>query len=445
MKKYGFLLFFLLVSGFSVSYAKQKTYDLKECVDIAVKNNYDLQLSEAQITTAASGLRAAFGSYLPTMSFSAGYNRILNPAAGFDTLISGVTTHIPGTEPNSFSMGGSANLTIFDGFSREAEYASAKERTKVTEYNIRHTKQYVIYQTYLSYINHIRNWQIVKIRRENLSLGKTELEQIKARYDAGITAIDAVYTQEADLGNRESQLINAENDFNISKATLLTLMGLDPTMECEFLESGLPTEINTIEVDNFRRSMGSFSQAVNRALENRYDYKVTESNIAIAEQGVRQAYSSYSPSLNANLGWNWQNNEMIGLNKKNTWSGGIQLQIPVFSNFRPNNTVQLAKLQLTNEEINQKKAEQSLKQAIQTAYLNLDASEKQIDVTAKSVISAQQNYDSMKGRMNVGAATTTDLTLANAQLITAQINAVNAVYGYIFSQKGVLFSTGDIK
>jgi len=76
MKKYGFLLFFLLISGFSASYSKPRVYDLNECIDIAVKNNYDLQLSEAQITTSASGLRAAFGSYLPSVNFSAGYDRV---------------------------------------------------------------------------------------------------------------------------------------------------------------------------------------------------------------------------------------------------------------------------------------------------------------------------------------------------------------------------------
>jgi outer membrane protein len=429
MKKYGFLLFFLLVSAFSASYSKPRIYDLNETIQIAVKNNYDLQLSEAQITTAASGLRAAFGSYLPSINLSAGYDRVLSASLS----------------PNSFSMGGAAGLTLFDGFSREAQYASAKEQVKVTDYTIRYNKQYVIYQTYMGYINLIRNWQIVKIRRENLSLGKTELEMIKARYSAGVTAIDAVYTQEADLGNRESQLISAENDFNISKATLLTLMGLDPTLECEFLEAGLPTEITPADIENFRQSVGGFSQSVSRALENRYDYKLTESKIAIAEQGIRQAYSSYSPSLSADLNWGWFNNKLSSANSTDTWRGGLSLQVPIFNNFKPNNAVQHAKYQLTSEEINQKKVEQGLKQAIQTAFLNLDASEKQIEVSVKTVISAQQNYDSMKERMNVGAASTTDLTLANTQLITAQINAVNAVYGYIFSQKGVLFSIGDIK
>lgn len=440
MEKYALLIFFLLISSLSVSFASPKVYDLNETIEIAVKNNYDLQLTEAQITTAASSLRAAFGSYLPSINLSAAYDRSFDPKSYIDSKGAVINPN-----PNSFSMGGSAGLTLFDGFAREAEYASAKESVKATEYYIRHTKQYVVYQTYMGYINLIRNWQIVKIRRENLSLGKTELEQIKARYEAGVSAIDAVYTQEADLGNRESQLISAENDFNISKATLLSLMGLDPTSECEFLEAGLPTEIKTADIDNFRQTLGSFSQLVNSALENRYDYKVTKSNIIIAEQGVRRAYSSYSPSLGAYANWGWINTRLSNLNSTSSWTGGIQLQIPIFNNFKPNNAVQQAKYQLTSEEINQKKAEQSLKQAIQTAFLNLDASEKQIEVTAKSVISAQQNYDSMKERMNVGAASTTDLTLANTQLITAQINAVNAVYGYFFSQKEVLFSIGDIK
>lgn len=445
MEKYALLIFFLLISSLSVSFASPKVYDLNETIEIAVKNNYDLQLTEAQKTTAASGLRAAFGSYLPSIGFSAGYNRQLNPSGSQNMIINGVVFEIPASDPNSFSMSANAGLTIFDGFSREARYASAKERLKASGYTERYTTQYVMYQGYLLYTNLIRNWQIVKVRRENLNQGKTELEQISARYDAGITAIDAVYTQEADLGSRESQLIEAENNYDKSKAMLLTLMGLDPTLECEFLESGLPIVINPIDIENFRNSVGSFSQAVKRALENRYDYKALESNIFIAEQGVKQAYSWYSPTLSANLGWNWQNTKMTGLDSLSRWYAGVSLQIPIFSNFQPNNYVQQAKLQLTEQEINQKKAEQSLKQAIQNAFLNLGSAEKQLDVTAKSVISAKQNYESMKEKFNVGTATTTELTLANSQLVSAQINAVNAVYGYIFAQKEVLFSLGDIK
>ncbi|MEI6088891.1 MAG: TolC family protein [bacterium] len=445
MKKYGVLLFFLLMSGFSVSYASPKIYDLNETIEIAVKNNYDLQLTGAQISTATSGLRAAFGSYLPSIGFSAGYNRQLNPQGSKNMIINGIVFNIPGSDPNSFSMGANAGLTLFDGFSREAQYASAKEKLKASGYTERYTTQYVVYQSYLLYTNLIRNWQIVKVRRENLNQGRAELEQIKARFDAGIIAIDAVYTQEADLGNRESQLIEAENEFNKSKSMLLSLMGFDPTLECEFLESSLPTEIKPENVSYFRSTIGSFPQAVARSLENRYDYKATESNIVIAREGVRQAYSSYSPNLSASLGWNWQNTKMTGLDSLSRWYAGISLQIPIFSNFQPNNYVQQAKLQLTEQEINQKKAEQSLKQAIQNAFLNLGAAEKQIDVTARSVVSAKQNYESMKEKFNVGTASTTELTLANSQLIAAQINAVNAVYGYIFAQKEVLFSIGDIK
>jgi len=63
-------------------------------------------------------------------------------------------------------------------------------------------------------------------------------------------------------------------------------------------------------------------------------------------------------------------------------------------------------------------------------------------MTGQDLAKALRNDKSLKEKFRVGTSSITDYLTAGAQLITAQINRINAVYRYFRSQKEVLFSIG---
>lgn len=427
---------------FSTSaYSQSKFYDLNDCINIAVRENYDIKNYEARIKGAGADLTNAFGNYFPSINLGGGYQRILNPDQAYSGPY-GIT--VPAQSPNIYSMSATAQLGIFDGFSREANYDRAEQSLDASEKEYLHAIESVKLQIYNYYINVIRNKQLVKIRRENLALGRQELERMQAQFDAGVVAINAVYSQEADLGSREIELINAENELDKSKTQLLAVMGLDPSQQAEFSEESLDTDISDEEIQQFRETIGSMNAAIDKALENRYDYSSTKSRIDAAESSVRMAQSSYMPNLNADGGWNWSNTKFNDFSERGRSYVGLSLRVPVFNNFSVNNRIQSAKVQLTQQEINQKTLEQNIKTDIRNSILNLEAAVKQIEVSERSVKSAEENYKSAKERFDIGALNITDLTAANTQLITAKINQINSKYNYINAQYQALYSIGKL-
>ena len=82
---------------------------------------------------------------------------------------------------------------------------------------------------------------------------------------------------------------------------------------------------------------------------------------------------------------------------------------------------------------------------MQTAFLRLKSAEKMLDVTKKTQKFAEQNQLSVKELFKLGAANITDLSVANMQYLTAKINRVDAVYGYIAAQKEVLYHMGELR
>ncbi len=433
MRKIVFVLIAVIIL-FNINLNAQpeikKVMNLNECIEIALQRNFDIQTNDMQIKSANADLTNAFGQYLPSFGFDMGYSKTFKD-------------NIPNS--TNYNMGLGANWTIFDGFAREANYARAQEQMNVVKLNNQFSVETVRLFVIQRYIDVIRKSQIVKIRKENLELGKKELERIQAMYEVGTIPISTLYSQEADLGNREFELVNSENDFNLSKSYLLTVMGLSPVLEVEFVETSIPSEVNDIDINNFRQQSGTIQSAIKKAVDNRADLKAVDANIISSKENVRYASSSYMPSLSANGGWSWANTEFTQFQDYGGSYIGLNLKVPLFTGFSTDLQVQNAKLRLMQTEIEKKKLEQEITQDIHNAYLKLAAAEKSLEISNKTIRSAEKNYESYKERFQVGSSNITDLTQANTLFITAQINRIRAVYDYLQAQKELLFAIGELK
>jgi outer membrane protein len=297
---------------------------------------------------------------------------------------------------------------------------------------------------YRQYIDVIRKYQIIKIRKEVLEQGKIELSKSKALYEAGTTPKSNVYAQEAEIGSQEFELIRAENDYSVAKANLLTTMGLNPDLNADFLESSLPNSVSDEDVQNFRRDIGSFESALNTALKLRPDYFAAKEITESSNSNVTIATSGYYPRLTASGGWTWSNSEFDKFSELGRAFIGLSLNVPIFENFNTNQNIQSAKLKLKQSEVQQFQTEQNIRNALKTAFLNLDAAEKQLDITNRALKSAEMNYQSNLERYNLGATDVSVYIDANRQFITSQINRVSAIYSYFQAQKEVLYAIGKI-
>lgn len=445
MKRLLVLTFLFLVALGAEAQDKSgqdRVFSLEDCLKIAADNNTSIRFSKANISVADADLTSAFGDFLPSLNYYMGFQRQLNETNTRN--LDGTIITIPVTEPNSFTMAATANFLVFGGFARGANYSRAENNYESTLRDVEFTEKQVFFTVYDNYIDVIANRQIVKIREENLKTGQKELEKLRAEYEAGTKNIGEVYAQEANVGTRELELVRAENTLELSKATLLTTMGLRADYDAEFMESSLPNEITDERIQLFRDEIGTIEQLMTKALESRLDYKANEYRIKAAEDGVTVAQSSYYPRLTASGGWSWANSRFENIGELGRSYVGLSLSVPIFQNFNTQYQVESAKATVLQQEIAKIDNEQKIRSDLIKSYTILEAAEKELDITQRALKSAELNYESAKERYQVGVYNITDLFSANYQLTDARINRVNAVYNYYLAQKQVLFTIGNL-
>jgi len=443
MKKV-FILFFLFYGFTLIAQEKGQiqVFTLSECLKIARQKNPRLKVAEANISTAGAEITSAFGNFLPSATFNMGYTRQLNVEAGQKINIGGQTIVVGKIEPNSYNMSLSLNYNLFDGFNREAQYNSAKEKLNSAFSSYSQTISEIEIGVYRAYINALRLTKILEARRKDFELGQKELERVRALFEAGSIPITNVLSQEAELANKEILIIQAENDLKNAKAVLLSSMGMEPDINIEISEKDIPSEYSEEEIAQFRSQFVVLEKVLPKVLSNRKDLLALEQQITASQANLTIARANYFPTLSAYGGWSWANNEFNKFSELGRSFVGLALRVPIFENFKTNYQIELAKAQIVELETQKIQLVQNIKSQLIQAINNLDATEKQLSATKKSVEAAEKNFQSARERYNVGSASVTDYLLANNLLVNAQINLINAIYGYYLAQKELLYTIG---
>lgn len=453
MKRMPFLLLPLLLAAnlfAQTTTGKQLTF--KQAIDAALEKNIDILRAQNTLEGQQSAVLSAYGNFLPSLSASGGWTRSethqpgstggfinvggqLIPSAG----TSGVTTS------NSFRTGISASMTLFDGFNNTSNLNRASATAVSNEFALYRTRQSIVFQTQTLYLQVLRNRTLLSVSQDNLKRSQQQLQRIVESNKVGAVAAADVYRQQVQTANDELLLISAQNKYDISKVDLLFLLSLDVVQDYDISDSQLIAEAEKADAAEAKGLYSDYNQLVNQALASRPDYQASLYNKQSAESDVTISRSGYLPTISASAGYSLNNSEISSISDNKFMNWGLSFSLPLFNGFQTNTQVQAAKLQLRNSKDQVAQAARQVQVDVRKAKLNFESAIKQLDVSVKTVISAEEDRRIAEERYSLGAGILLDLLTANANYTQALSNKVNAQYDLVLAKQQLKYVVGAEK
>jgi outer membrane protein len=451
MKKLALILFAGIVFASAAlaqsSTQQAKALTLDKAIAVALEQNVNVRQAYNNSAAAQSGVLAGYGSYLPTASAQGGWTRTASDRPASTQLLSGVPIQVPASvsTSNNYSTGISVGYTIFNGFAREANFNQAVSAATSADQQAIRTTQQIVFQVQSAYLTVLRNRQLVTVSEENLKRDQRQLERITESNRVGALSIGDVYRQQSQVAGDEVSLISAQNTYDKSIADLLSLIGADVNEPYDISDPSVPAELTEADFSAASAKVEGFEQMRQRAIASRPDYMSAKETFSSAQSGVTLATANYYPSISASAGYNLSNTEFAKLSDSKGMNWGISLRWTLFDGFQTNRSVQSAVAQRRNAELSLLQTERNISVDVKKALLDIDAAKKQYDASLKGLVSATQDRRVAEEKYNLGSGTLVDLLTANAGLVNAQANKVNATYNYITSVRNLDYVVGEKK
>ncbi len=437
------LFFLVFVVTFSFAQQTPRVVSFDAAVQIALERNLSVIQQKNIFEGQQSGVTAAYGGLLPTVGANGSWSR--SQSRTENQFLNGVAVPLANTSTsNYFRTQVSADVTLFNGFGNTSNINRATSNAVAAEQNLYRARQNTVFQAQSLYLNVQRNEDLVRVGEDNLKRSQGQLDQIVEMNHLGAKAIADVYRQQYQVGNDELALIQAQNNFEKAKADLILFLGLDIIDYYQFSDPTIKAEVDTAEFAVLNAQYKDFQALTRQALSLRPDYKSVIESMNAASSSITMAQSGYLPIVNGSVAYGLSAADINKLNDNKTLSWGISVSVPLFNGFQTDNQVQTARVTYRNAEAQMIQTERSVQVDIKKALLDLDAAMKQVDVSQKNVLSANEDRKIQEEKYRLGASTLLDLLTANANYSTALSNKINAVYNYITAKKNVDLAVGTI-
>jgi outer membrane protein len=452
--------------------AQQTTLTIDQAIDLARRNNPDLQQAQNKRIGARAAVRSAYGALLPGADASLTALRQQGGQQIFSGTSLGASSDV---NQSNYQIGinyrvNSATL-ITPSLQRANRDAVEADITGATE-NLRSN----VSQQYLTTLQAEAN---ADLQDTLVVASQQELILAQAREIVGSGTQLDVQRAEVALGLQRVQALKARNQVEIEKLRLFQLMGVNQPPNVKLVSQFAVTPLNL-----------DLQQLIASARNQNPGVVALRSRAHVADLNVRREKGEYSPTLSLSTGiggytYGYTNADFpvqqaqsqleasrascirteevrAALNLSNQLaecnamaftdaeaqairSGNSRfpfnftkaprsisatLSLPLFDGFAREQRLQEAMANRSDARYSVRARELALTADVTAAYLILQTAEKTVELQEQNAAKARQELKLVQDRFRIGATTFVDLTEARATYERAESDRINAVYDY---------------
>jgi len=421
---------------------------LEDCIRIGLDQSTQILLSKDSLQITGAALIGSYGNFLPNLALNGNY--------GYNSGKNLLTTTVP-TLVNSSGMGMNYQLTstlnLFNGLSDYSALKAATLSKSASQFNLQRSEQAITFDITQTFLQVILDREVVKFGKENLDASTKREAQLKELTAVGRNAISDLYQQQAETSSDNLFLIQSEQKLKNDIILLLRKIKISATEKYSIAE--IPADTLPLGAD-----YQNVQDLIAKAMQQRPDVKSSDLSLKIADWQIREFKSGYLPRLNL-IGGMVSNGgylnalqingsdalgpqEPVGKALFGQVYGEIALNLTwnIFDRLYTKTNVAIARIYQHNASIIRDDLSVQISSEIKEAYNDYLAALQQIETSKHGLFAAQQAFEVVQGKYNVGQATFVELSNAQVVLLQAEVSKAQADISLMLQKKIIDYYIG---
>jgi len=394
---------------------------LLEIYDLALKNDAQLKADKAGYEAGKELGNIARAGLLPQV------NATYTAYDKNDTDITDKLNALQSGNTNSKTTGWNVTLNqpLFD-LSAWYVYKQGQKLSAQAEAQFGADQQSLIVRVATAYFNVLRSVDKLETTIAEQNAFAHQLDQVKQRFDVGLTAITDVHEAQAAYDSAVAASLEARGSLSIDYEALEVLTG-KPEDQIAPLSDKFPV-VNPTPADR--------AEWVSFALKNNYSLKATRMRAGAADANADAARAEHLPTVNATLGY--AKHDSDGDRYKvpfdtntdgNTVS--VNVNIPIFSGLRTSSSARQAVSQGLQAQELFNSAERNTIQNARALHLSVETDVARIAARKQATVSNQSALEATQAGYEVGTRNLVEVLQAQSKLYQARRDYANALYDYV--------------
>jgi len=398
---------------------------LPEVIDIALRNNPLTKRSWAQARAAAAALGSRRSEYFPEIDLGAAVTRQKSTTFG------GASTFFQTTYGPTATL----NWLLLDFGGRSGDISEAQQALFTAHWTHNATLQNVILQVTSSYYLYGNAKELLISQEASVKESRENYEAANARHDAGVSTVADVLQARTALSQDELALETVRGQIETIRGELATALGVPANIPVETAD--LPRDVNVEAVT------ASIDGLIEQAQKERPDLGAARAEAERSRLHVGTIRAERLPVVSAFGNANRLSYaDPSGVPYRTTYSGGIELSLPLFDGGRRRYDVRQAQEEAKAASATAQTLEQEVILQVWTSYFAVRTAAQRVRTSEDLLQSATQATEVTAGRYKSGVGSILDLLTSQRSLAQARAQEVQARSDWFQSLTQLAHDTG---
>jgi outer membrane protein TolC len=396
---------------------------LAQALELAKRNNRDLQISVLELERAKAGLRQVQAALLPNISLNADITRSRSAEQQLGLEQEAQIFNQPAQQAQaSTAFRGDAQLTyeLFTSGRRRANISRAEEQVRFTELNVERQLEEIRLSVSTEYYNLQQADERVRIAQSAVENAQASLQDAQALERVGVGTRFDVLQAQVNLANSQQELTNNLSQQQIARRRLATRLNIPQSVN---LSAADPVEL-----------AGLWNQDIETtiilAFQNRPELQQQLARRNISEQERRAALAALGPQVSLIARYSLVDQFDDGVSVTDGYSVGVRATLNLYDGGAARASAAQAKANVAIEETQFSEQRDQIRFQVEQAFATQRANLENVQTADTALEQAREALRLARLRFQAGVGTQTDVINSENDLTRAEGNRITAILDY---------------